>query len=197
MNSRFHTTSVHILALILLAIPLSTLAKQKAAYGEFSADSNECISEEVFVHARSSGKSTNVKVTFSVYRQDVCRDESLLMVKADKAKLKKGQLIFDDELSGASLSGTITVVDKSTKEQYEVVLTLRWKADGDLILADKNRDMTEHPSEENELSKTEKYKIAYRDATARGTIEVNGEQLNFGATRGASMVSTDIKQLNE
>lgn len=196
MNSRFLSTSAHLLAVILLAIPLSALAKQKAVYGEFAADFNGCISEEVFIHARSSKKSTNAKVTFSIYRQDVCRDEPILMVKADKVKLINGELIVDDELSGASLNGTIIVVDKSTNERFEVTLSLSWKADGDLILADTSRDMTEPPSDEEELTNMEKYKIAYRDASVRGTIEVDGDQLKFGATRGASLVSTDLRQLD-
>ncbi len=197
MNSRIYSASARLLAIMLLVVPVSTLAKQKAVYGEFVANPNGCISEEVFVHARSSGGSTNAAVTVSIYREDVCRDEVLLMIKANKVKLKKGGFLFDDGLAHASLNGTLTVIDKSTRERYKISLSLNWLSDGNLISADKGRDMTELQSDEDELPETLKYNTAYRDAKARGTITVDGDQLNFGSTREAFLVTSDIKELED
>ncbi len=193
MTMRILSTGTYLCVAAVLTAPLPAFAKNKAVSGEFYKDYDRCISEEVFLHVQSSGNSTNAKVSLTIDKRDMCKDEQILMIKTDMAKLKKGGLVVDDTLSSASVTGTLTVVDKLTKKKHELSLNLHWQGDGELITAQTSRDLSVPPSDEDELSKTQKYKIDYQDATAQGTIRLDSTLMKFSASRGASLVTTNLQ----
>ena len=197
MKPRFSSKAVQLLAVMSLLMSLPAVAKQKAVYGEFVENTNGCINNEVFIHARSSGKSEKAKLTINIYREDICQDKPLLILDVKQAKLKKGEFILDNNLSKASLKGMVIITNRDTRETYRLRLNVSWKAVDGLILSKTKHDATELLSDESEYDQEdefdlfERYKAAYRDASAQGTIEVNGELLTFGESRGAYLVTTN------
>jgi hypothetical protein len=202
MKPSFSSKAGQLLTVILLLMPLSVAAKQKSVYGEFTENPDGCINDEVFVHARAPGRSENARVTINIYREDLCRDQPLLMLNVKNVPLKKGRFVLGEDLSGASLKGVIPIVNKSRKERYLVRLNMSWKAVDELMLSDKKRDVTELASDEagdereDEIHQSDRFKAGYRDAVAHGMIEVNGEILTLDKSRGAYLVSTQVQEHN-
>lgn len=147
-----------------------------------SQDARGCVSTEVTIFVR--GTPGNARLRLSVAKVDECKDVMLLSARTT-ASLSGGAFRVRPDLGTATLTTTVPLVDKASREERTATIRVTWTAVEEAVSA-----VTPVEEEESGRFVRQAALRSFRPAKAAGLVTMDGAELTPRLATDASLAVT-------